>query len=80
MSDPVPLRNKPRPRRAEPIQPDAPWRGDDAAGGDGTSDAVPNDAPHDPAAGSADAVDRRAAEQEKQRSQDALDNVREGYR
>lgn len=75
MSDPVPLRNEPRPRRAEPIQPDAPWRGPDRAGGTDVSDGVPNDAPAD----QPDPASTRATEQERQRSQDALDNVSQGY-
>lgn len=51
----------PRPRRAEPLQPDRPGRGDT------TVPAEPSPPPDD------------SAKRQKQQSEDALDNTREGY-
>jgi hypothetical protein len=60
MSDPLRPPNKPAPRRAEPLQPDNPGRGDAA------------EKPPAPATGLGDESLDRAMEQEKT----ALDNVR----
>jgi hypothetical protein len=69
----------PKPRRAEPLQPDRPARGR------GTQPA--DDAPRDdagstpmPAASSAqDKLSKDAAAPQRRQAKDALDNVREGY-
>jgi hypothetical protein len=71
MSDPQDIpRRKPRPTRAEPIQPDAPTRGAGQV----------NDASEAPA-GSTAAVDTKdTANKQKKQSKAALDNVRDGYK
>lgn len=71
MTDPQPPRLRRRPRRAEPLQPDNPLRGD------GTQEAgTPTPAPGPAPDGSGeDGSAQRAREQ----SDAALDNVREGY-
>jgi hypothetical protein len=76
MSDPQPQPGKHHPPRAEPLQPDHPHRGggdasdsDSDAGGTSVPDA--SSADEDPAT--------VAAQQERDRSEHALKNVREGY-
>jgi hypothetical protein len=73
MSDPVPIRKRARPRRAKPLQPDAPWRGAEAepVGGSAT-DA--NDA--DSKASGKTGLSR-AGRRQKSQSESALQNVRE---
>ena len=56
-----------KPLRAEPLQPDRPGRGDD----------VQSDAPDDPA--SPAHREEESAARQKRQSDDALENVREGY-
>ena len=72
MSDPQPAPTRKQPPRAQPLQPDAPGRGDGPAATDddgraGAAAPAPATAPDDAA---------KNAEQEKT----ALDNVRDGYR
>jgi len=64
MSDPHPTPGHPKPRRAEPLQPDRPARGNDteSAGAETEEGAA------------AESVERR-----KEQSDAALSNVREGY-
>lgn len=70
-SDPNPAPSRREPRRAEPLQPDAPTRGQD------------REPARDPGAGSADGPRSGEAdttvERQKQQSDKALENVREGY-
>jgi hypothetical protein len=61
MTDPKPATLRPRPRRAQPLQPDLPGRGQKVE-----DDDSPADEP--------------AADQQKEQSETALDNVRDGYR
>ena len=64
MSDPIPVRYKQRPRRAAPLQPDKP--GD--AGGQ-----------TQPTQKSAEELARAAAEKQREQSNTALENTRDGY-
>ena len=74
MSDPQPQPGKSRPPRAEPLQPDHPGRGDAAeAETDAGGTSVP-DAPF------ADDESSDSAHRQRDRSDAALKNVREGYR
>lgn len=66
MSDPQPDRLKPRPRRADPLQPDRPGSGQDQT-----------EAPDPAAADAAESAD--SAQRQKKQSEDALDNVSKGY-
>jgi len=63
MSDPVPVPQRRTPRRAEPMQPDQPGRGDE----------------RDDAAGSTEPSDRESADKLRKQSEDAVDNVSTGY-
>ncbi len=82
MSDPVPPKLKPRPKRAEPLQPDAPWSGNETAGSSATRDenSVPSDAPATAADAADPALQRRRDEQQAEQREQALRNVREGYK
>ena len=64
MSDPQPDRLKPRPRRAEPLQPDKP----------GSGDAAPQ-TPQE----SADELEQAAAAKQREQTNTALENTRNGY-
>ena len=66
MSDKRTTGGAPVPRRAEPLQPDRPGRGD--------RQQPPSDADPDPDHAPADSADRQ-----RQQSEDAIGNVRDGY-
>jgi hypothetical protein len=72
MSDPVPSPTRRQPPRAQPLQPDRPGSGDAARPADDPAGRAP--AGGNPGPGGGDTA-RRSREQ----SDDALDNVREGY-
>ncbi|MCY7315295.1 MAG: hypothetical protein LH480_06620 [Rubrivivax sp.] len=85
MSDPVPDSLEPRPRHAEPLQPDAPWAGGDDASGSATREetGVSSDAPAatPTAAGAADpALQKRTDRRQTEQTDQALRNVRDGYK
>lgn len=71
MTDPVPLKLRPRPRRAAPLQPDRPWR-------DASADGAPAAAPV-PQSTKGTPDDPEAVERQKKQAEAALQNVREGY-
>jgi len=86
MSDPVPASLRPRPRRAEPLQPDRPWHEPAAEAGEAVEageTVAPDPAVADaqtPAGPAAPAApDQQAVAREKKRSETALRNVRQGY-
>ena len=79
MSDPL-MPEQPKTRRAEPLQPDRPGRGDKAPGvPKGSVQSTPPGA--DPAARRERAEDEfeESSESQRQQSENALENVREGY-
>lgn len=76
MSDPADIPGRHKPRRAEPLQPDRPGRGD--------GPLKPDDPAADRAAAQHDETKSKdglsqPARQQKHQSEDALDNVRDGY-
>lgn len=86
MSDPVPLKLKARPKLAEPIQPDAPWRGDDAVSSSPTpaETGVPTDAPAEASAADAadparQALQKRSQARQAEQTEQALRNNSEGF-
>ena len=92
MSDPQPVPERKTPPRAEPIQPDRPGRGTDKAAvhdlrGDGTAQdatqaggqAVTGGGAQDNSSDASVTGNPSAAKQQKEQTEQALKNVRDGY-